>query len=86
MMSYEDRLDQIAALEDGWLDGEGKAATPAAIRAARVFGRLNTAVNWGTYPSEDGGVLLEWLDGGAHCSIEIHPNGETGEFFIFERP
>lgn len=32
-----DRLSDISALKDGWLDGEGKAVTPAALAKAKAL-------------------------------------------------
>ena len=73
---FYDRLTLLSKLEDGWLNGEGKAPTAAALKAASVLGpALPQDVYLYVYPTEGGGVSLEWADQyGAH-EIEVMPDG-----------
>lgn len=67
------RLAELSMLQDGWLDGLGKAPTPIAITAARSI--LQSTVVYvsrpGIFPTPEGGVQLEY----SHAEIEIHPDG-----------
>lgn len=72
----EARLTRLAALEPGWLDGEGEAITPEAIAAARDAGRLFAGA--GIFPIPEGGVQLEWGHSGPiYWSLCINPDGRT---------
>ncbi len=65
------RLDYLAALEEGWLDGEGKKITQRALATARLI-----CPNPRLYPTEVGGISVEWDDYYGHGhGIEIQPNG-----------
>lgn len=63
------RLDQMAALQDGWHDGEGLAPTLQALLAARTLLALLASSNAkpnrrpGIAPTDGGGLLLEWDPG-----------------------
>lgn len=76
MRSPEDfaaRVDELAALEDGWLDGGGVAPD---VRMLRALAGVVTIANerYGAplpyaYPTEDGGVSLEWGDLDVDCIV-----------------
>lgn len=62
------RIDELAALRDGWLWGDGIAPTPHAIATARaVLGQLATehpdVTRPRVYPTPDGDVQAEWTMG-----------------------
>ncbi|MFF8544778.1 hypothetical protein ACF060_31330 [Streptomyces werraensis] len=73
---FYDRLTDLSKLEDGWLDGYGKAPTVEALRRASLLGpALPQGITLYVYPTEGGGVSLEWADQyGAH-QIEVMPDG-----------
>lgn len=67
------RLDELMALQPGWLDGEGVPPGPGvAAQAARI---AESIANWATppriYPTPDGGIELEWDDDNLNHSIAI---------------
>lgn len=70
----EARFEQLATLEDGWLNGVGRAPAPAFVQAVRDAER-RIMVEAGVpaphvYPTEDGGLQLEW---DAHADVEFSP-------------
>ena len=70
------RLTLLSALEDGWLDGRGKKPTTKALKRASILGpALPLAVSLYVYPTEAGGVSLEWSDQHGSHEIEILPDG-----------
>lgn len=73
---FYDRLTLLSKLEDGWLNGEGKAPTAEALKAASVLGpALPRDVYLYVYPTEAGGVSLEWTDRHGGHEIEVLPDG-----------
>jgi hypothetical protein len=58
-----ERLHELAQLDQGWLDGDGEAIAPAALRLARAA--LRSLAHAGApppriYPTPEGGVQAEW--------------------------
>ena len=73
---FYDRLTELAQLKDGWLDGRGKSPTSEAIRSASVLGAaLPVVITPRVYPTEEGGVALEWSDRHGSHEIEVQPDG-----------
>jgi hypothetical protein len=77
------RLESIALLRDGWLDGEG--IRPAAAGLAWLS--KSWTEQWPedaplpyVYPTPAGGVQLEWSFPACTASVEIDINGRRGEF------
>lgn len=70
------RLAELDALEDGWLDGRGKAPSPRVLEAAgRLAAALPEAIGpVDVYPTEVGGVQLEWGDQYGDHGLEIRPD------------
>lgn len=72
MSSFEENLQNIANLQDGWNGGEGIAIPTAVIDAAR---QLVTAVcrNVGEHPSieaeSDGNIDIFWFDHAISCYL-----------------
>lgn len=73
------RMDELAALQPGWLDGDGAALGPALLATAAVI--AESTAQWageiGIYPTPEGGVQLEWSDAWAAHSITIGPDLRT---------
>lgn len=63
------RLQELSELRDGWLDGEGKAPTQAALDTADELLRRPM----GIYPTEDGGIQIEMNH---RLEIVVKPNGD----------
>jgi hypothetical protein len=73
---FYDRLTLLSKLKDGWLDGHGKAPTAEALKSASVLGpALPGDVYLYVYPTEAGGVSLEWNDHHGGHEIEVQPDG-----------
>ena|SRR5690349_14030504 len=78
------RLDEIAALESGWIDGNsGDAPTPVAIDGARrlvaliaMLTEVAPTLQVQIVPTADGGVSLEWHEGGWDAEIDIERDGK----------
>lgn len=74
--AFYDRLTMLSKLEDGWLNGDGKAPTTEALKTASVLGpALPRDVYLYVYPTEAGGVSLEWTDQHGGHEIEVLPDG-----------
>lgn len=73
---FYDRLTELSKLKDGWLDGEAKAPSMAALKTASVLGpALPGSIAPRVYPTEAGGVSLEWDDQHGGHEIEVQPDG-----------
>ena len=75
------QLDDIRALEDGWLDGSGLAPSLSGIDW--VEARLHRYLPSGfprpyLYPTEFGGVQLEWSIDSNEVSIEVNLESHLG--------
>lgn len=74
----DDRLEELAALRTGWLDGQGQTLAPLIIRTARdicVALRIYDTVL--IAPTEEGGINLEWADRNGSHELEICPDLST---------
>ncbi len=62
---YQAKLDEFAALPEGWHEGNSAAITPESIAVARQFGPANCPVLFTPFPTFDGGVPMRaqtfWL-------------------------
>jgi len=75
------RLDELSRLEDGWLDGEGKAPSPKDIKwLADSFDRYFHDELPLPYlcPTEDGGICAEWPLDPLNLSLEIDLENHRG--------
>lgn len=72
------RLDDLADLPDGWLDGIGVSQDPMSIAQARrfaeLFYRFEGASPVRFYPSEEGVVQAEWSIGGWSIDLPFTNN------------
>jgi hypothetical protein len=70
-----DRVQELMDLQAGWLDGAGAKPEPRILLRAGVLAEaIPTERRVRIYPSEDGGVNLEWDDVNLlHC-ITIGPD------------
>jgi hypothetical protein len=79
------RLDEIAALEVGWLDGEGAKIDRTVIsNVRRLLSTLadNPSPRVCVYPTEAGGVQLEWTNGPIESSLEFLTEGQVQFSFV----
>lgn len=77
-LDVETRLEELAALPDGWLDGKGKRLDRDALRAlAQTFDDYfdsELPLPY-LYPTAEGGVQAEWSLGDWEVSLEIELEG-----------
>lgn len=73
-LDIETRLEELAQLQDGWLDGKGRAPDRASlIRLAQAFDEgfsPDLSLPY-LYPTPEGGVQAEWTLGRWEVSLEI---------------
>lgn len=86
--SWRERLDELAALEDGWLDGTGRKVQPGALRAVRGVLEANYPqqsppnLRMGMFATPEGGIELEWAD----TLVRITPEGRVESVIGKEQP
>jgi hypothetical protein len=83
-LAYEERLTELLALPDGWDAGKGVAVAKVAETAARSFLTMRPAAV-GTYkifPTQGGGLLVDFVANGWDLSVEFEPNGVVELFGI----
>lgn len=73
------RIASLILLNDGWHDGNGRAPTAkAASAASRLLSRKPAmAETYSIFPTDDGGLLFEFVRRGWNHSIEIGPTGKA---------
>ena len=73
-LDTETRLNELAQLQDGWLDGKGRALDRAGIKdLAEAFDKYfdpDLPLPY-LYPTTEGGIQSEWTLGGWEVSLEI---------------
>ncbi len=79
------RLLYLAHLRDGWLDGHGRAPSYVALDAARdllmrLQERKELGAMPGVFPTEEGGIQLEWASGDRVVSVEVTPDFHLAVF------
>lgn len=74
-------LEDLALLEDGWLDGDaGKAITVDALaRAAEVADAAKELGNSteSVFPTEEGGVRFYWSESENQLTVDVEPSGDV---------
>lgn len=78
LVTLDERLDQVAGLTNGWLDGEGVPLHAAVLREARrvLADLLQFEVpRPRIYPTAEGGVQAEWTLGSNEVSVTFEPDG-----------
>jgi hypothetical protein len=73
------RIASLTLLQDGWHDGRGRAPTAKAAAASlRLLSRKpEMADSYSIFPTDDGGLLFEFVRQGWNHSIEIGPAGKA---------
>ena len=71
------RLDEIRALDTGWHDGSGLQITDSALKAAEALLVKRTAfcAIFRIFPTEAGGILIDYESGGWDYSVEFSASG-----------
>ncbi len=73
-LDIETRLEELARLQDGWLDGKGRALDQAALRRLALAFDEHYAPELPLpylYPTAEGGVQAEWTLGEVEVSLEF---------------
>lgn len=79
MDSLNHRLDTLGHLPEGWVDGTGHRPTAAALGLAALLAEplaATATAGMGAFPTEDGGIELEWRQDQLTHSARIGPHGE----------
>jgi len=74
------RFHELGMLEDGWLDGEGRAPRGDVLeRAQRVLGELASLglPRPGIFATPEGGVQMEWTLAENAVSLALDPDGSA---------
>lgn len=79
------RLDELRALSAGWHDGSGLQITDSALKAAELFlaKRTSYCAVLRLFPTEAGGILVDFERGGWDYSVEFSAAGGV-EFYGIE--
>lgn len=82
------RLDEFRDMRNGWLEGEGSAPSHAGLDwLADSFNRHfpNDAPLPYAYPTEDGGIRMEWPQDDNALILEVDIEDHKGEWLRFSR-
>ena len=82
------RLDEFRDMRNGWMEGEGSAPSHAGLdRLADSFTRHfpNEAPLPYAYPTEDGGIRMEWPQDDNALILEVDIEAHKGEWLRFSR-
>ena len=77
------RLEELAALKPGWLDGEGLAVSKDALRTAEsfLFHVLDAQISRpGVFPTPEGGIQMEWPNGPLELEVIVSNGGAIRVF------
>ncbi len=74
---YINRLNEIASLKDGWLDGNGCSINADVIALCKTFLHKqddNSGRLYRIYPVDTGGIMIEFGGKNGEVSVELEPN------------
>lgn len=75
------QFERIRKLRDGWLDGEGKAPSCDGVDWIESILRRYIPINFPPiylFPTDTGGILIEWSVASSEASIEVNLESRTG--------
>lgn len=81
------RLQEIAALKDGWLDGQGKAPDAKGLEwfAEKIRGYSPEGLRLPyVYPTVNGGIRLEWTIGTREISFDVDLANRIGNWHVLD--
>ena len=82
------RLDEFREMSDGWLEGYGVAPSRKGLdwlsAAFDAHYSSDTPLPY-TYPTEEGGIRMEWSMGKHAMILEIDLDDRAGEWLWFDR-
>lgn len=77
------RLEELASLKDGWLDGKGKAPIPEKLQQLAVLFDANFDADLPLphlYPTPEAGIQAEWSLGDWEVTLEINLETQLGDY------
>ena len=81
------RLEEFRSLEDGWLEGHGKAPSHEGLNwIEAAFARhypLELPLPY-LFPTEEGGIQAEWSLGSNEISLEIDLGSHVGFWHVLD--
>lgn len=80
--SWSNRLQELAELRPGWLDGSGQPPTRQSIQAAEalLFALIESRLpRPGIFPTPEGGIQMEWRES---ADLEVQVSG-SGSILLF---
>ena len=87
-LDFSSRLDEFRAIQDGWLEGAGKAPNHRGLdwlaNSARRHYRSADLPKPRIYPTPEGGVSLEWAIGPYRASVEIDLDAHEAEWHCLD--
>lgn len=84
MLFRQGRITELAQLEDGWLDGVGKAITRQSLREARTLADALASRDFAIFQTEDGRIRFEYSDIERNQFVAIETGHETDALEIFD--
>lgn len=89
---WAERLNYLATVEDGWYDGEGEAINPDVLNIANtILSSLDSTTFHlpALFPllgddTNEGGILMEWVERGNNPNHRYHINFEITNSFVYE--
>lgn len=86
-LDFSPRLDELRAIEDGWLDGSGEAPSRHGIdwlsSSLERYYSPDLPLPY-IYPTPEGGVSLEWSLGPHRASLEIDVDTRQAEWHCLD--
>jgi hypothetical protein len=82
------RVDELRLLKNGWLDGRGLRPSPTELDwfvASFQTGFSGDLPLPYVYPTESGGLRLEWETVNLDVSVDIDLSAKTGELHVLNR-
>lgn len=77
------RLEELAALKDGWLDGKGRAPAPEKLQQLASLFDANLDADLPLphlYPTPEAGIQAEWSLGDWEATLEINLDTQIGDY------
>ncbi|MFC7532483.1 hypothetical protein [Actinoplanes sp. GCM10030250] len=74
---FSARFDELSRLQAGWLDGSGERIDAEAMGVGRTLATMldrELGLGVSVFPTETGGIQLEWSTNDVESSIEIQPD------------
>lgn len=71
-----ERIAYLEGLQDGWMNGEGRAPTAEALAALKAVLKTVSSMQYGIFPMVCGGIQMETVEPLAAVEFRIQASGE----------